>query len=113
MMDNGPAGVWALISSVLAAIVLIGNAGGQISAAIKAAKAPNEAQNQRLADLEAWRKKVDAKLSNDKAQLDSIQEGLQAIYQGQLALLDHGLDGNNISQMQEAKSVLQHHLINR
>ena len=30
-----------------------------------------------------------------------------------LALLDHGIDGNNISQMQEAKTALQNHLINR
>lgn len=30
-----------------------------------------------------------------------------------LALLDHGIDGNNIEQMQHAKEELQNHLINR
>ena len=52
-------------------------------------------------------------LSNDKKQLDEIHDGLRASYQAQLALLDHGIDGNNIKQMQDAKTVLQKHLINR
>lgn len=113
-MDNiTPSGLWALISSILAAIILIGNAAGQIAAAVKSAKAPNEEQNKRLDALEKWRDEVDGKLANDKKQLDDIQDGLRAIYQGQLALLDHGLEGNNMAQMEEAKKVLQRHLIGK
>lgn len=95
------------------AITTIGSAAGHIVKAWRAAKAPNDRQDDRLADLEEWRKEVDRKLNSDKQQLDEIHEGLRASYQAQLALLDHGIDGNNIKQMQDAKVVLQKHLINR
>lgn len=102
-----------LILAAAGAVVTIGNALEKIAKAWRAAKAPNDEQNHRLDDLEAWRKEVDAKLNSDKAQLDAIQAGLRASYQAQLALLDHGIDGNNIEQMQHAKEALQMHLINR
>lgn len=108
--------VWVVIGAVLAicgAITTVGNAVEKIAKARKVAKAPNDEQNARLDALEKWREEVDQKLSNDKEQLDEIHDGLRASYQAQLALLDHGIDGNNIQQMQEAKTVLQKHLINR
>lgn len=91
----------------------VGSAVEKISKARKAAQAPNDRQDERLKELEEWRKEVDRKLNNDKQQLDEIHDGLRASYQAQLALLDHGIDGNNIKQMQDAKVVLQKHLINR
>jgi len=49
----------------------------------------------------------------DKKRLDSLDEGNRATQRALLALLDHGIDGNNIEQMQHAKEALQNHLINR
>ncbi len=91
----------------------VGSAAEKIAKAVSAAKAPNAHQDERLDALEEWRKEVDRKLNNDKEQLDEIHAGLQASYQAQLALLDHGIDGNNIKQMQDAKQVLQQHLISK
>lgn len=108
-----PAELWAAALAVASAIVLLSNAAKAIANAWQAAKAPNEKQDKRLSDLEKWREEVDRKLKNDNAQLEEIHKGLQASYQAQLALLDHGIDGNNIKQMQDAKQVLQQHLINR
>ena len=51
--------------------------------------------------------------SNSSALLDSIEAGNRASHQALLALLDHGIDGNNIKQMQDAKKTLQQHLIDR
>jgi hypothetical protein len=111
-MENfTPSELWAVVAWVAAAIVLLGNASDRIAKAWRAAKAPNDEQNARLDNLEHRMDVAEKKLSNDKAQLDAIQDGLQAIYQGQLAMLDHCLDGNNIKQMQDAKAALQHHLI--
>lgn len=104
--------VGALLA-VASAINVVASAWEKISNARKAAQAPNDRQDERLAALEAWRTEVDRKLSTDKEQLDEIHNGLRASYQAQLALLDHGIDGNNIKQMQDAKVVLQKHLINR
>ena len=98
--------------ALAAAINTLGSAAEKIGKAIQAAKAPNAAQDDRLAALEEWKKEVDRKLNNDKQQLDAIQAGLRASFQAQLALLDHGIDGNNIKQMQDAKEALQKHLIN-
>lgn len=103
--------VLCLVLAAAGAINTVGSAVEKIAKAKKAAQAPNAEQDRRLQELEEWRKEVDRKLSNDKEQLAAIRDGLQAIYQGQLALLDHGLDGNNVEQMQNAKTVLQHHLI--
>lgn len=113
-MENiTPAQVWTALLAIASAIVLLSNAAEKIAAAWRAAKAPNDEQNARLDALEEWRKSVDRKLDNDKVALDNIQEGNHAIYKALLALLDHGLDGNNVKQMQDAKGELQNHLINR
>lgn len=101
------------ILAVAAAINTLGSAIEKISKAHKAAKAPNAQQDERLTELEAWRKDVDRALKLDQKQLDEIHEGLRASFQAQLALLDHGIDGNNIKQMQDAKEVLQQHLISK
>ena len=113
-MDNVTTGeLWTAVLAVASAIVLLSNAAKAIANAWQAAKAPNAKQDERLATLELWRQDVDRKLNNDKAQLEEIHKGLQASYQAQLALLDHGIDGNNIKQMQDAKTALQQHLITR
>ena len=101
------------ILAIAGAIVTVGTAVEKLVQVFRAAKAPNDNQNKRITDLEEWREDVDRKLKNDKDQLDEIHEGLRASYQAQLALLDHGIDGNNIEQMQHAKADLQKHLINR
>lgn len=112
-MDNiTPSAIWTVVAWVCAAVVLLGNAADRIAKAWRAAKAPNDEQNKRLDTLEEWRKEVDRKLGSDKAELDDIREGNRAIYQALLALLDHGIDGNNLKQMEDAKKGLQHNLIN-
>lgn len=108
-----PAEIWTGVLAVASAIVLLSNAAEKIGEAIRAAKAPNARQDERLTDLEEWRKGVDEKLAADKKRLDMIDTGNRATQRALLALLDHGIDGNNIEQMQHAKEELQNHLINR
>lgn len=105
--------IWALMLSAAAAIVLLSNAAKAIASAVRTAKAPNAAQDARIKELEERMDDVERKLTSDKEQLEEIHNGLRASYQAQLALLDHGIDGNNIKQMQDAKEALQQHLINR
>jgi hypothetical protein len=56
---------------------------------------------------------VDRKLLNDNTHLIAVDEGARVTQRALIALLDHGIDGNNIKQMQDAKAELQNHLINR
>ena len=105
--------LWVVVLAAASAIVLLSNAAEKIAKVIQAAKAPNTRQDERLHDLEEWKKEVDAKLNRDKDHFDSLEAGNRAYCQALLALLDHGIDGNNIEQMQHAKESLQQHLINR
>ena len=105
--------IWAYILAGASALVLLSNAAEKIIRAVKAAKAPNLQQNERLDALELWRKEVDHKLNSDKAALQAIAEDNRVTQRALLALLDHGIDGNNIKQMQNAKEELQNSLINK
>ena len=104
---------WALLLAAASAIVLLANAAEKIVKAIKAAKAPSAAQDKRLAKLEAWKEEVDRTLSQEESRLESIDDGNRVTQRALLALLDHGIDGNNIKQMQDAKQELTEHLIRR
>lgn len=103
--------IWIWIASILSAIILIGNAADKIASVVKAAKAPSEELKADVEDLKEWRKEVNEKLGNDKSELEDIRNGNQAIFQALLALLDHGIDGNNIKQMENAKEAVRTHLI--
>lgn len=107
----------ALVLGIASGFLLLANAAEKIVKAYKAWKAPaaqqNAQQNERLDALEAWQKEVDGKLNNDNARLDAIVDDNRVTQRALLALLDHGIDGNNIKQMQDAKEDLRTHLINR
>ena len=108
-----PEQIWSGIAFVFSAIILTANAFEKIISAIKAAKAPIIQQNERLDRLEEWQKEVNKKLDQDRERFDVIDSGTRVTQRALLALLDHGIDGNNIKQMQDAKEELQNHLINR
>lgn len=112
-MNITPEVIWTGVLATASAVVLLSNAAEKIVNAIKAAKAPSTRQDNRLYDLEEWRKTVDRKLDNDNDRLSIIEEGNRASQRALLALLDHGIDGNNTKQMRDAKEMLQNHLINR
>lgn len=117
MGDMTLAELLAFILAVASGFLLLANAAEKIVAAWKAWKAPsvqqNDQQNKRLDALELWRKEVDGKLDNDNVRLEAIAEDNRVTQRALLALLDHGIDGNNIKQMQDAKEDLRTHLINR
>jgi hypothetical protein len=105
--------VGAALLAALAAFVLVCNAVEKITSIRRARRVPDDEQEKRLAELEAWRRDVDGKLNNDNDRLESLDEGSRVTQRALLALLDHGIDGNNIDQMRHAKEELQNHLINR
>lgn len=108
-----PAQVWAAILAVASAIVLLSNAVEKIVKAVQAAKSPNEKLDVRVTALENWRKDVDKRHDKNLRHFEDIDASNRVTQLALLALLDHGIDGNNIDQMQHAKEELQTHLINR
>lgn len=109
-----------------------GNALEKVAKVWRAAKAPNEAQDARLAALEKWREEMEAAnlparvdglegwrneakgmLASNKRELKEIHDGMRVSHLAQLALLDHALNGNNVTQMQGARDALQQYLANK
>ena len=113
MSNLTPTEIWTAVLAAASAIVLLSNAVEKIAKAVQTAKAPNQALSERVDAIEVWKDSVDQKLDNDKNRLDGIDSGNRVTQLALLALLDHGIDGNNIDQMQHAKEELQNHLINR
>ena len=105
--------VWVAILATASAIVLLANAAEKIIKGVQVAKAPNTQQNLRLDALEKRMEAAEKKLDKDQKHFDSIDASNRVTQVALLALLDHGIDGNNIDQMQHAKEELQTHLINR
>lgn len=98
--------ITGMITGVAAVIVLIVNL-------VKKAKSPNEIQNHRLAELE---KRVDLHeeyFAKDFTRFESMERGNRVIQHAILALLAHGIDGNDIDSMRQAKHELEEYLISK
>lgn len=105
-----------LIAGVLAMCTALGTIAGAVVIVlnvVKALRKPNEDQNSRLTKLEERVAKHDELFDNDKQRLEAIEAGNRFTHRALLALLDHGIDGNNVEQMRNAKADLQRHLIER
>lgn len=105
--------VWTLILAIASGFVLIANAVEKIANMRRAAQQPNDVQNKRIKALEDWKEEVTRDLQTEKEWRRDIEAGNKAQMHALLALLDHGIDGNNIKQMQDAKKEIQDHLITR
>ena len=108
-MDN----LWTLLLAGASAFVLLANAVEKIAKAVQAAKAPGAEQDKRLEELEKRMDATEKKMIKDSEHLTAIDDSNRVTQVALLALLDHGIDGNNIDQMRHAKEELQTHLINR
>lgn len=106
-------GVWAVVSGIAAGILLLAQAAEKVAKAVKAARAPDIVQNDRLKALEDEMKQVKQYLTNDNDRLNGLDATTRITMRAQLALLAHGIDGNNVKQMEDAKKEIEEYLINR
>lgn len=103
---------WAWLLAAASAFLLICNAVERIVAVVKAAKAPEAKQAEAIKQLQADVADIKEKLRKDKETLDDSQKANHITQEALLALLEHGLNGNNVEQMNKAKDKLQSYLIN-
>jgi hypothetical protein len=94
------------------AVSTVGGAVEKIVKAVKAVRAPEVQQNHEIEDIKTRLDKVEAKLESDKKQIDDAKECNHVLTKGMLALLEHGINGNNIDQMRDAKNGVEAYLIN-
>ena len=108
-----PGQLFAGILAVCAGISCIAAAIGWVVKGIQAAKAPAKKVEDRLTALEKKADEHQKFFANDKDRLDAIEEGSRVTQKAILALLSHGIDGNDIDAMKIAKKELQEYLIER
>ena len=104
-----------VIGGVLAlsgAVSTVGGAAEKIVKAWRAAKAPERHQDAEIEEIKNRLDKVEAKLETDKQQIADAKECNHVLTKGMLALLEHGINGNNIEQMRDAKNGVEAYLIN-
>lgn len=75
--------------------------------------APNRVQNARLDAIELKLEKHDELFKRDLDRFEGIEKGSRVTQRAILALLAHGIDGNDIDDLRKAKSELQEYLIGR
>ena len=98
--------ICSLITGVSAVVLII----FQI---VKKAKAPNDLQNTRISKCENDIFEIQTMLAKDNKRFDKVEDGNRIIQRCMLALLAHGIDGNEIESMRKAKEELQNYLINQ
>ena len=104
--------LWATILAAASAFVLLANCAEKIVNAVKVAKAPEQKQNDEIDDIKSRLKKVEEKLESDQKRIDDAKACNHVLTKGMLALLEHGINGNNIDQMRDAKNGVEAYLIN-
>lgn len=115
---------WAVVLSITGGIVTIAAAVTVIIKIVKAAKRPNEIQNEEIKAINKRQDRFEERLDNmerdygeffrkDKERLDDIEKGNRVIQRAILALLSHGIDGNDIDAMRTAKKELEEYLITK
>lgn len=111
MISFTPAQLFAGFLALCSAIVCIAGALSAITNAANKAKEPETKQNERITKLEDRVAKHDAMFAKDNVRLESIEEGNRTTQKAILALLSHGIDGNEINALKEAKKDLENYLI--
>lgn len=106
-------GAFAVFIAGCGAIITISNAIKAVAAWRDAVKKPDADQDKKLEDLDHRMTKVEKKLDNDAARFEAIEAGNRVTQKALLALLAHGIDGNEVDAMREAKAELQKFLINK
>lgn len=95
------------------AIVAISAAIGALVAGAAFLLKPFKKLEERVSKLENERSESEASRTDLRKEVDTLKEGNKVMQLAMLALLDHGIDGNNVEQMKQAKELLQMHLVEK
>lgn len=80
---------------------------------VKAARKPNEDQDKRLSALEDRMAALESGITDKGRDIDRIEAGSRITQRALLALLAHGIDGNSIDAMEQARDELTAYLIDK
>lgn len=96
-----------------AAFVTLCGAFKYISQGVQRLKQPNKEQNERMDKIEERLDKHDELLNKDLQRIASMEKENHLVMESLFALLQHGIDGNNIEPMKVTQKKIQDYLINK
>ncbi len=110
------------IGNVCSSITGVGAVIALIALIISKARSPEKNQNKRIEECEKEiegikaqmvenKKEVERKFKKDLERLDNLEHGTMIIQKALLALLRHGIDGNDIDAMRNARDELETYLV--
>ena len=99
--------------AICGGIAAIGVATGWIIKLVTRIRKPNADQDKRLDVLEEKVEEFERFFKSDKLRLETLEEGTRVTQRAILALLSHGIDGNDIDSMKKSKQELTDYLIRR
>lgn len=109
-----PGDLIEIMKSICYLITLIAAVVGIIVAAVTKAKAPGKVQDEQLADhtrrieaLEKEAKGIDVRLKHGDEHFGILERQIKTYQRGMLALVNHSIDGNNITELEECRDELQ------
>lgn len=112
-MDTVIAFTPSQVLALCSAIVVLSGAVHVVINVFSRVAAPNKLQNSRIDAAERRLKDHDTLLKNDLQRLEDLDKANQVTQKAILALLSHGIDGNDIEDMKKAKKDLEDYLIQR
>ena len=104
-----PSQVMALCSAI---VVLSGAVHVLINLFLRVS-APNKLQNSRISAVEGRLDGHDDLLKKDLERLKTLDEANRVTQKAILALLSHGIDGNDVDDLRKAKKELENYLIEK
>lgn len=108
-----PGQLLGAVLAVCGVIVTLSSAVTVIVSGIDRAKAPEKLQNDRLDLLENEVKRLDSLINKEDDRMVTLEEGNRVTQKAILALLAHGIDGNDIAAMKDAKRDMEEYLIGK
>lgn len=89
-----------LATSVIALIIALG----------RNVQKPNKIQNDRITELEEWRKQVDSRLERGNSHFNGIDEGNTVMQNSMLAIMDALISGDNKDELQKRRNAMYDYL---
>ena len=112
-MKFTPAEIFAALVALLSFLYLISNIIDKIVGYKKTMHIPEEEQNIKIAGLESEIAKINKKLDSDYKRISSLEDSHRIMLRGMSALLSHGINGNNVGEMEKVKAELDEYLYDR
>ncbi len=108
-----PAMIFGALISISAFVVAMYKLVEIITKVIQKTKAPEAAQDKEIANLKEDYENMMDLIKRDDKRLRVLEDGMNVLIKGQLALLGHAVEGNNADECKEARTQIYEHLMNK